>query len=79
MNHIWNDAVLYRLIKQVKNDEPYRQLLDQCKKLEEYYCEITSKLSDEDKRIIDEYIAVCEDMQYRMTQLAYILGSSDNK
>ena len=79
MNMCWDDEVITRLIAAVRMDRDYQELLEQCRSLEEGYCRIMNGLSDSDRTLLDKYIAVCEDMQYRMTQLAYRMGQLNNE
>ena len=79
MRDEWNDVALPSLIKLAKLDDCYQELLTHCYLLEEQYCKIIANLSEDDRSAIDEYIAVCEDMQCRMTQLAYRLGMLENQ
>ena len=73
----WDSEVIYRLSDMVKSDADYQELLERCCSLETDYLRIMNGLSEEDRELMDRYIAACEDMQYRMTQLAYLLGQSD--
>ena len=53
-----------------QEDEWYQQLLRECEKAEERYREILSGLSPSDKEAVENYIALCEEMEYRRTCLA---------
>lgn len=71
---IWNDYVLPELAKLAQQDENYQRMLMENQKLETSYCDVIDSLSDSDREMIDEYIASCENLEYRLTQLAYELG-----
>ena len=73
----WDIEVIYRLADMVKSDADYQELLEKCRSLETDYLRITDGLPEGDRELLDTYIAACEDMQYRMTQLAYLLGQLD--
>ena len=77
MKDKWNDEVFYRLIALVKQDQDYQELLARSCQLEADYCRIIKAMPEKDSMLLDEYIAACEEMQCRMTRLAYQLGQSE--
>ena len=70
----WTDEVVMKLSQLAKNDCEYQLLLNRCRKMEVEYLAIMNRLAEEERLCIDEYIVLCEELQYRMTQLAYGLG-----
>ena len=75
----WTHEVLSRLMQRVENDEEHQLLLMQCRNAEMDYLTIMERISEEDRLIIEEYISICEDMEYRKTQLAYEMGLFDSR
>lgn len=73
----WVDDVYIRLVQSAKSDADYQELLSQCMKAETDYALIVSTMTEEDRLRVDDYIALCEEVQYRMTRLAYDLGVED--
>ena len=51
-------------------DREYQTLLKECQVLEKEYLRIAAALSCEDRDILDRYITVCEEMEYRSCMLA---------
>lgn len=51
-------------------DEWYQQLLAKCKNAEARYQQILKRLPSADRDIIETYIALCEELEYRRTCLA---------
>ena len=76
MKDIWNDYGIYRVTEKARGDQHYQELLAECKQLECGFNEVMNKLSEDDRSKVENYIAVCEDLQYRKTQLAYMLSLS---
>ena len=72
----WNDYAREHVIKMAKKDADYQQLLDQCNDLTPEYLSICEELTPEQQEILDRYISCCEEMEYRMAQLAYEFGKA---
>ncbi len=66
----WETPILSLL----KTDPYYQQMLCECEALEREYVRIASSLTKEESALIDKYIAICEEMQYREVQIAYAYG-----
>lgn len=62
------------ILSQLKTDSYYQQMLCECEALEQEYVRITGSLPQEESALIDKYIAICEEMQYREVQIAYAYG-----
>jgi hypothetical protein len=60
------------------NDPCYQSLLEECRKLELEYLRILRKLPERDRDILERYISLCEELEYRKTCLA-IADESDAK
>ena len=71
---LWNDLVVFQLADVSQKDECYQALLCQCATAEADYLSLLQRLSTNDRICIERYIALCEETQYRLTQLAYQLG-----
>lgn len=59
-----------KLLEATKNDPIYRQLLSQCRAPENDYIRISHQLSDADRDVLQRYISLCEELEYRRTCLA---------
>lgn len=53
-----------------RRDEHHCGLLSRCQALEREYLQVLSRLPGEDRRVIEEYITLCEEMEFRKSQLA---------
>ena len=58
------------LVKATRQDLIYQELLKTCEDLDCEYLRIKASLSKEDQVLLERYIAVCEDLEYRRTCLA---------
>jgi hypothetical protein len=53
-----------------RKDADYQTLLQRCREAEADYRRILDTLSPEQQEQLETYISLCEELQYRMTQLA---------
>ena len=58
----------------LKNDKDYQQMLVELEQAEEKYLNVVAKLSAEEREIVEDYIALCEDVEYQKTHTAYKVG-----
>ena len=73
----WSIRVDEKVTAKAGNDSEHEELLRQCVEKEAEYQKIMCKLSLAEREQVDNYIAVCEELEYRRTQLAYELGLED--
>lgn len=59
-----------QLIELTRQDEFYQQLLAECDARTPDYLRILRSLSEADQELLDTYISVCENLEYRRTCLA---------
>ena len=48
-------------------DPVYQKLLLECNSLEVEYIRIKKQLTVEDQKLLDKYLALCEELEYRRT------------
>lgn len=53
-----------------RKDEDYQNLLTRCREAEKTYRNILDMLPAEQQVQLEAYISLCEELQYRLTQLA---------
>lgn len=53
----------------VRKDSRYRTLLTKCQKYEGEYCRILASLPPADQDILEEYISLCQELEYRRGQV----------
>lgn len=70
---LWDD-----LVAAAKTDTDYQQALKKVENLETVYLSVCSRLSSEEKAVIEDYIAACEALGDFMTLLAYRLGKENS-
>ena len=58
------------LIELTRRDVFYQQLLKECEELTPCYKRILHTLPEEDRQILEHYICLCEELEYRRTCLA---------
>ena len=70
MDQNWKDILVLRAAA----DEWYQQCLQKVKDCETDYLELKAALSPAGQEALDRYIAVCEELEHALVQLAYRLG-----
>lgn len=70
---------LQLLMQVVKTDTYYQSLLQECQELEVEYGRICDGLSQTDKELLDHYISVCENMEYRKLCISLAYWNTNNK
>lgn len=73
----WNTDIALRVVARAKIDEFYQELLHECEEKAEVYHRIMDLLSEEEREQVDDYIGLCEELEHRMTRLAYEVGLVD--
>ena len=59
-----------RLNTAAGKDIIYLQLLRECEELEAAFGRVMEGMNDEDRDILNRYISLCEELEYRRTALA---------
>ena len=77
MEH-WNEYAYPKITAKARQDKIYLELLREYKILEQEYEKLMEKMSETEQEIVDSYIASCEELEFRLTQIAYQVGRSEN-
>ena len=77
MEH-WNEYAYPKITARARQDKIYLELLREYKILEQEYRKLMEKMSKTEQEIVDSYIASCEELEFRLTQIAYQVGRSEN-
>ena len=77
MEH-WNEYAYPKITARARQDKIYLELLREYKILEQEYEKLMEKMSETEQEIVDSYIASCEELEFRLTQIAYQVGCSEN-
>lgn len=73
----WVDYAYPKVIDRARGDFIYQQLLIDNKVLEERYTKVLEKLAAQEQNAVEDYIASCENMEHRLSQLAYGVGRTE--
>ena len=69
---------VYRISEQVQllanNDPEYRELTQQRLDMNERFEQLLSRLPEEDREFLLDYMDISENQQYRFSQLAWLYG-----
>ena len=77
MEH-WNEYAYPKITAKARQDKIYLELLREYKILEQEFEKLIEKMSETEQEIVDSYIASCEELEFRLTQIAYQVGRSEN-
>lgn len=72
-----NYAQEQNLVAMLQNDSHYQSLLCSLQDLSPDYEALKSSLLPENQELLDKYITLCEELEFRRTCLAYCLGTQD--
>ena len=77
MDH-WNEYAYPKITARAKQDEIYLELLAENRILEQEYVKLMERMGESEQEIVDSYIASCENLEFRLTQIAYQVGRREN-
>lgn len=67
----WTNKGIAVVTARSKEDPIYQSLLEQCIVAEEACLAVLGNLTPQERACIEQYMTLCDELQYRMTQLAY--------
>lgn len=70
----WLETGFDQVKEALRLDAEYQKLVADCARAAECYEEVVGKLTEEEQRIIEDYIALCEEVEYQWTYTAYRCG-----
>lgn len=70
----WLETGMNQVNALLGHDPDFQQLLEQLQKAETDYLAVIKKLPPSEAERIDEYIALCEEVEYQKTCAAYYCG-----
>jgi len=68
-----------RIIEKTKTDFRYQECYQALQKTEEEFLQIRDALPPEQREQLNNYISACEEMDYIMLRLAYLVGKEDQE
>ena len=70
----WNEHAYPKITARAKKDKIYLELQAENRILEQEYVKLMEKMGESEQEIVDAYIASCENLEFRLTQIAYQIG-----
>ena len=77
MDH-WNELAYPKITARATKDRIYLELQSENRILEQKYVKLMENLSEREQEIVDAYVASCEELEFRLTQIAYQVGCCEN-
>ena len=70
----WVYRIVEEVQKEANRDPDYRELSQRRAALDGAFSDLLSRLSEDDRQMLLEYMDVVGDLQYRFSQLAWMYG-----
>jgi len=70
---IWTDIAQPKIIEEAKTDPGFIEASELYNKKEQEYLKVVDGLTDEQKEVIEDYIAACENLEFQYTRIAYFM------
>lgn len=70
----WLRVGLYQVQELLKCDPEYQKILVELEQAEVKYRNVSNKLTKQEQECIEDYIALCEELEYQRTHTAYRCG-----
>lgn len=71
---LWADAVSRQIAEKCRRDPEYRKTLEECRDREQTYQAVLSELTPQQRSAIDDYIAICEELEFQFARVAFGCG-----
>lgn len=75
----WAEQAYFQVVELAKADAEYQKLLQQVKTAEEAYQQAAALLPETVVEKVENYLTLTEELSYRMAQLAYQVGTQQEK
>ena len=72
---VWN-AAQDAINSAAGEDAYYQETLRECREAEAKYLEVVGRLTPEEREVIDDYVTVCENLEFQRARIAYFLPKS---
>ena len=73
----WFQIGIHKVNRLLRSDGDFQELYKEIKIAEENYQTVLDKLSPEDQWVVENYIALCEEIERKRTMIAYVCGKKD--
>ena len=70
----WTDAVCGQIAEKCGMDLEYQKVLEECRALERAYDAALAELTPKQRSTIDDYIAICEELEFQFARVAFGCG-----
>ena len=71
---LWADAVSRQITEKCRRDPEYRKTLEERRDREQTYQAVLSELTPQQRSAIDDYIAICEELEFQFARVAFGCG-----
>lgn len=76
---IWADAVYRQISEKCRLDLDYQKVLEECRDREQAYHAAIAELTQQQRSAIDDYIAICEELEFQFARVAFFCGMEQGK
>ena len=71
---LWADAVSRQITEKCRRDPEYQKVLKECREREQTYQAVLADLTPQQRSAIDDYIAICEELEFQFARVAFGCG-----
>lgn len=76
---LWADAVFQQITEKCRQDPEYQKILEECQNREQTYFAVLTELTQRQRAAIDDYIAICEELEFQFARVAFYCGMEEGK
>jgi len=76
---LWADAICQQISEKCRIDPEYQKVLEECREREQVYHAVLAELTQQQRSAIDDYIAICEELEFQFARVAFYCGLETGK
>lgn len=76
---LWADVVCRQISEKCRLDPEYQKVLEECREREQVYHVVLAELTQQQRSAIDDYIAICEELEFQFARVAFYCGMEEGK
>lgn len=71
---VWADVACRQVMEKCSMDPEYQKILAECREREQAYRTVLQGLEESQRRAVDDYVAICEELEFQFARLAFACG-----
>ena len=70
----WTEKTFLQVTQKCGQDGEYQKILAECREQEQSYHAVLMQLTEQQRQTIDDYIAICEELEFQFARVAFECG-----